>query len=95
MCIEPPLPRRPPGQLGHDQLGVDPVSKHMAMIAVAGDDAVMALVERRLQAHGDRFLPDIEMAKTADQPKPIKLPRLFLEPADEHHLLVELQQFRL
>src|SRR5581483_1001486 len=42
------------GQLGHDQLGVDSVSEHMAMIAIAGDDAVLARLHRMLKADGDR-----------------------------------------
>src|SRR3546814_1433972 len=31
------------------------------LIAVAGDHAVLVAVERRLQAHRDRLLPDIEV----------------------------------
>ena len=30
------------GQLGHDHLGIDAVSEHVAMVAIAGDDAVLA-----------------------------------------------------
>ncbi len=41
----------------------------------------------------DRFLPDIEVAEAADQAEPVKLPRTFLEAADEQHLLVELEEF--
>ena len=78
-----------PGQLGHDHLGVDAVGEHVAMVAVAGDDAVLADRHRGLQADRDRFLADVEVAEAADQPEAVKLPGALLEAADEQHLLVE------
>jgi hypothetical protein len=36
------------GQLGHDHLGIDAVGEHVAMVAIAGDNAVLARVQRRL-----------------------------------------------
>ena len=36
-------------QLGHDHLGIDAVGEHVAVIAIAGDDAVLADRHRRLQ----------------------------------------------
>src|SRR3546814_16276691 len=65
------------------------------MVAIAGDDAVLARLKRRLDAHGDRFLPDIEVAEAADQAQAVKLAGLFLETADQHHLPVEFQQLFL
>ena len=59
------------GQFGHDDLGIDAVSEHVAMVAVAGDDAVLAGLERRLDADRDRFLTDIEVAEAADQAQAI------------------------
>jgi hypothetical protein len=56
-----------PGELGHDHLRVDPVSEHVAVIAIAGDHAVLADGHRRLQADRHRLLADIEMAEAADQ----------------------------
>src|SRR3546814_5702740 len=61
----------------------------MAVVAITSDDAVLADRERRLQTHRDRFLTDVEVAEAADQPKPVELPGLLLEPADEKHLPVE------
>src|SRR3546814_15535946 len=55
------------GQLGHDDLWVDTIGEHVAMVAIAGDDAVLVAVERRLQPDRDGFLSDIEVAEAADQ----------------------------
>ena len=65
------------------------------MVAIAGDDAVAADLHRRLEADGDRFLADIEVAEAADQPEPVELPGPLLEAADEQHLLVEVEQLVL
>src|SRR5690606_6555079 len=81
-----------PGQLGHDDLGVDPVGEHVAVIAVAGDDAVLAFLQCRLQPDRDGLLADVEMAEPADQAETIELPGLLLEAADQQHLFVEVQQ---
>ena len=83
------------GQLGHDHLGIDAVGEHVAMVAIAGDDAVLADLHRRLQADRDRFLADIEVAEAADQAEAVKLPGPLLEAADEQHLLVEIEQLVL
>ena len=55
-------------QLGHDDIGIDAIGQHMAVIAIAGDHAVAIIVERALQSDRDRFLPDIQMAEAPDQP---------------------------
>ena len=86
---------RAPGQLGHDDLRVDAVGEHVAMVAVAGDDAVLADRQRRLEPDRDRFLPDIEVAEPADQPEPVELPRPLLEAANEKHFAVELEKLVL
>ncbi len=82
-------------ELGHDHLGIDAVGEHVAVIAVAGDDAVLADGHRRLQTDPDRFLADIEMAEATDQAETIELPRTLLEAADEQHLAIELKQLVL
>src|SRR3546814_6348731 len=64
------------GQFGHDDLGVDAIGEHMAVVAIARDDAVLVAVERRLEPDRHRFLADIQVAKAADQAEPVKLPRL-------------------
>jgi hypothetical protein len=84
-----------PGELGHDHSRIDPVSEHVAMVAIAGDDAVAARLERRLEADGDRFLADIEVAEAADQSETVKLAGALLEAADEKHLAVIFEQLVL
>src|SRR3546814_21016402 len=64
------------GQLGHDDLWVDTIGPHVAMVAIAGDDAVLVAVERRLQPDRAGFLSDIEVAEAADQAETIELARL-------------------
>jgi hypothetical protein len=64
----------------------------MAVIAIAGDDAV-ALFERGLDADHHRFLADIEVAETTDQPHAVHLARLFFKPADQQHVLIIGEQF--
>ena len=39
----------------------------------------------------DRFLPDIKVAEPADQAETVQLARALFEPADQQHLLVEMQ----
>src|SRR3546814_18970288 len=63
-------------QLGHDDLRIDAIGEHVALIAVAGDHTVLVAVERRLQAARDGFPTDIEVAETAHQADAVKLPRL-------------------
>ena len=57
----------------------------MTVITISGDDLV-ALGDRHLHADNDRFLADIEVAETADEPHAVKLPGLLLETADQQHL---------
>ena len=75
--------------------GIDAVGEHVAVVAIAGDDAVLADRHRRLQPDRDRFLADVEVAEAADQPEPVELPRPLLEAADEQHLAVELEKLVL
>src|SRR5437868_3228673 len=65
------------------------------MVAIAGDDAVLADGQRRLQADRDRLLADIEMAEAADQAETVKLPGPLLEAANEQHLAVEFEHLVL
>src|SRR6185437_12511964 len=66
--------RLAPGQLGHDHFRVDAVGEHVPVIAVAGDDAVLADLHRRLQPDRDRLLADVEVTEAADQAEPVELP---------------------
>src|SRR3546814_2526181 len=81
------------GQLGHDDLRVDTIGEHVAMGAIAGDDAVLVAVERRLQPDRDGFLSDIEVAEAADQAETIELARLLLETADQQPFAIEDFEF--
>jgi hypothetical protein len=76
-------------------LGIDLVGEHVAVVAIAGDDAVLADLHRRLEADRDRFLADVEVAETADQPEAVKLPGALLEPAYEQHLAIEIEKLVL
>ncbi len=60
----------------------------MTVIAVAGDDLVAGF-NGELHAHDNGFLPDVEMAKAADQAHAVKLAGLFLEAADHQHIAVD------
>ncbi len=82
-------------QLGHDDVGIDAVGQHVAMVAIAGDDRVPADGERGLEPDGDGFLANIEVAETADQAEAVKLAGALLEAADQQHLAVEFEQFFL
>ena len=95
MCIDPPLPRLMPAARPVSSamtiLGVDPGGEQVAVVAVAGDDAV-GPGQRRLDAGDDRLLADVEVAEAADQPHAVHLPGTLLEAADEQHLAIEGEQ---
>ena len=99
MCIDPPLPCEMPASRPVSSammtFGIDAVGEHVAMVAIAGDDAVLADGHRRLQPDRDRLLADIEVAEAADQAEAVELPGPLLEAADQQHLAVELQQLVL
>ena len=67
----------------------------MTVIAISGDHAVLVAVERGLEADRNRFLADVQVAEAADQAEPVELAGAFLEPANEQHLLVEVEQLFL
>ena len=79
-------------QLGHDAVGIHAAGQHMAMIAVRGD-ALVAFLGGGFQTHNNSFLPDVEMAETADQTHAVKLAGLLLESPDQQHVAVEAFQF--
>ena len=89
-ALAPGIAAAPPGQLGHDALGVHAGGQHMAVIAIGGDDLI-ALLKRHLHADDDRFLADIEMAEAADETHAVKLAGLLLEAADQQHRLIGVQ----
>ena len=75
----------PAGKLGHHAFRIHAAGQHVAVIAIAGDHLI-AVALRHLHADDDRFLADIEVAETADQPHAVHLPGLFLEAPDQEHL---------
>jgi len=52
------------------------------MVPITGDDRV-TVVNRALHTNDDGFLPDIEVAKPADQAHAVHLPRAFFESPDK------------
>ena len=67
----------------------------MPVVAIAGDDAVLAHRHRALQPDGYRFLADVEVAEAADQAQAIKLSGPLFEAADEQHFAVKLEELVL
>ena len=65
----------------------------MAVVAVTGDNLVVALLDAFLHAHGHGFLANVQVAEPADQAHAVQLPRLFLESTDQQHVLVVFQKF--
>ena len=59
----------------------------MAMVAIARDDAVLVR-QCGLNARGNGLLTDIEVAKSANQAKAVKLPSLFLKSTDQEHFTI-------
>src|SRR3546814_15260627 len=68
--------RFPAGQFRHDDIGIAAIGRHVAMVAIAGDDAVLARLKRRLDSHGHRFPPDIAVAAASNQPQALSIARL-------------------
>jgi len=66
----------------------------VAVIAIAGDHLV-AVGHGQLHADDDRFLADIEMAESPDQPHAVHLSGFFLETPDQQHLPECLELFLL
>ncbi|MNN68233.1 hypothetical protein D3C81_1839270 [compost metagenome] len=64
----------------------------MAVVAVTGDDLVVALLDALLNAHRHGFLADVEVAEAADQAHAVKLARALFKAADKDHLAVKAQQ---
>ena len=73
------------GQLGHDAPRLHAAGQHMRMITIAGDDLV-ACLRHRLQADHNRFLSNIEMAKTANLSHCIDLAAALFKTANARHI---------
>ena len=57
----------------------------MPVVAVSGYDLI-ALLQGHLHPDHDGFLPDIEMAETADRTHAVELTGLFLKAPDQQHV---------
>ena len=79
-----------PGQFGEHALGVHARGEHVPVIPVSRDHLIPVL-RRHLHADDNRFLPDIEMAETADQPHAVHLAGLLLEAPDQQHVAIGLE----
>src|SRR5215467_9564967 len=69
------------GQFGHDPVRIHATSQHVPVIAIRSDDRV-TLFKGRLHADHDRLLPDVQVAKSADQAHAIHLTGPLLESPD-------------
>ena len=54
------------GELGHHAFGVHAGRKHVAVVAIGGDDLV-AVLDRHHHAGNDGLLADIEVAEAGDE----------------------------
>src|SRR6185295_7768991 len=57
-----------------------------------GGDHLITGFEGRLQADDDRFLADVEVAKTANQTHAVELACALFEAADEQHVAIKAEQ---
>jgi hypothetical protein len=64
----------------------------VAVVAIAGDDTVLAGGHCRLQSNRDGLLADVKVAKAADEAEAVELARALLEAADHQHLAIEVEQ---
>jgi len=67
-------------------------SQHVAVVAVARDDLVVALLDALLNTDGHGFLTDVQVAEAPDQAHAVQLARALFKATDEDHLAVETQQ---
>ena len=63
----------------------------VSVAAIAGDEGVVG-ANGPVDADGHRFLPDVEVAKAADQPQTVHLASFFLEAAQQQHTAVAVKQ---
>src|SRR5271168_1589301 len=66
----------------------------MSVLTVAGNHLVFGSLDR-LHANHHGFLTDVEVTEAADQTHAVELARALLEPADEEHGPVEVEQLSL
>ena len=64
----------------------------MAVIAIAGDDLVVALFDALLNADRHGLLADVQVAEAADQAHAVQLARALLEATDQNHFAIEAKQ---
>jgi len=83
--LRPPLTA---GQLGHDALGIKTHDQHVAVVAIAGDLGILALLRRHGDASNHGLLADIEVAEATDQAHAVHLAGLLLKTPDQQHLAV-------
>ena len=64
------------------------------MVTISSDHAVTRFT-RRDQTRANGFLPDIQVHETADLASLVQLRATFLDAADEHHLVIQIEQLFL
>ena len=90
-ALAPGVAVGPPREFRHHAVGGHAAGKHVAVVAIGGDDRI-TFAEGRLHADHHRFLADIEMAEATDHAHPVELAGLFLEAPDAQHQAVMREQ---
>ncbi len=76
------------------RLGIEALGEAVAVAAMGrGDDVVVA--QRPARADGGRLLPDGEVDEAGHEAVAVQRGDALLEPADERHAAVHLQQVRV
>jgi hypothetical protein len=81
----------PAHQLGEHAERVEALGQAVAVAPVGGGDDI-GRPERPARAHGGRLLPDREVHEPGDLAVPIERRHPLLEPADQQHAPVHLDQ---
>ena len=76
-------------KFGHDAFRRHAFGKRMRVFTIAGQNVVIPANSRN-GAHGNRFLPDVEMAEATNLSHAVRLGRLLFEAPDQQHLVIEI-----
>ena len=95
-CMLPPRPREQPVSRPYSSAisctRLEPLGQRVPVAAVRAEDCVVA-TQMRTDADGDRFLPDIGVARAVDQAALMRLREPLLAEADGKHRAVEREEF--
>ncbi len=81
-------------ELGHESFGLQAQGQRVAVVPVAREQPVEALLHPGRGARTDRLLAVVQVAEATDLLEAVHLTGLLFEPADEEHLLQQsVQEF--